>query len=248
MKLNAKLMKLMVAAIAALAMVTIVADQAHAECSGEARVHVDQATCLEAEWTNKTFKARSLCQDYSTVHGRVDVKNRGDRYFWFGKGYHGGWMTHTLSNGIRKIDCCWDKGMCFENEVEPDSWGWIRFKSAGEFGAHKITDHQDSCGFCARYPDTLYCTQTHDPSWCESGADGALCGGEICQSADCQEAFESSSAANSCQVTGRTYVDNMCVILANCEGYSGEQSTGKVSVVDLYHMHNCNGVLGVGEC
>lgn len=112
--------------------------------------------------------------------------------------------TYEVDTKIRAITCCRDKSdLCYKNEISPDRWGWIRYKSGSETGARDLgsgttPDPKKSCDFCAEYPDTLYCEHTHNPMWCRD----FNCGDHFCTAADCLSEYEQSSVYDPNRETG----------------------------------------------
>ena len=242
-------LKLLMVAIAALAMSGLMAGKAYAACDhSHTKIIHDDATCLEVDYRTHTFneswvEVKNLCSGHGTVVAEADISSMADWTFHLTDGNK---QRKTGHIWIDSVNCCWDAGdLCFKNEVRPNSWNYIRFKSGGEYGHQLVQTAKQKCAFCERYADAFYCEETFDDSICESGEDGDIGGVSL---GNCKDAWNASSAADSCTLTGRTTNANGCVFHADCEGRSGSSASGAVSVADAYHLHNCSGNLKVGEC
>ena len=248
MRANAKLF---VAAIAALILSSVMAGQAEASCNVRIS-HTTNDDCLSARfsygfWGDVTVRARNKCHEQGTVVARVDAAAISDTTWTLD---HGNWrqVNHGSGTNIRDVVCCWDHSntdLCHQAEKGPNEWDWLKFKSGNEFGSQHIGTAKKKCAFCERYSDSYWCANTFDDSICESGEDGDLGG---VSNANCQTAWDASSAAGSCTLTGNSNNASGCIYLANCQGSSGTEASGAVSIADAYHLHNCGGDLRVGEC
>ena len=247
MKVHAKLL---IAALAALILSSVMADPVEAGCND--RINSGAATCLSSRITKNSWgdlyaKAKNRCHETGSLVARVVVQALSDH-------------TWTLSNAderskkylaganIQGVVCCWDEAntdLCFKQEIEPNSYNWIKFKSGNERGSHKIDTAKKKCAFCERYPDTIWCENSFDDSICGSGEDGDIGG---ISSSNCQAAWNASSAAGSCTITARSNNSSGCIYHTNCQGSSGTDASGTISLADAYHLHNCGGDLRVGEC
>ena len=240
----------LIAALAVLILSGVMTGQAEAGCND--RIGSDNATCLSSRiahnsWGDMYAKAKNLCHETGCLVARVVVSGQSDH-------------TWTLCNGdersrkylagadYRATVCCWDDSstdLCFKQEIEPNSYRWIKFKSGNERGSANVYTAKRKCAFCERYPDTIWCENSFDDSICESGEDGDIGG---ISSSNCQTAWNASPAAGSCTITARSNNSSGCIYQANCQGSSGTEASGTISVADAYHLHNCGGDLRVGEC
>ena len=66
--------------VAALALATVLAGQAHADCSGSQRISHEEAECLEASWDNNVdalsngkVTAKNTCADYGAVAVKIEL-------------------------------------------------------------------------------------------------------------------------------------------------------------------------------
>jgi hypothetical protein len=244
--------------VTALFISTVMVNKGYAACnSSQTKIPVANSDCVTGEWQNHSAwsgtwnwsKTKAHCTQWGTVVAEVDIKNKSDKTWTLTE--NDVWKWHSVPSRfkIRGVSCCWDTGdICYKSEVEPNSSNWLKFKSGSEYGSTKLATNQQKCAFCARYPDTIYCDQTFDDSICESESTGGICSGWGCGTADCTNAFNASSAGTSCTITGQSFTNAKCVLQASCTGNSGTTSSGQISVVDAYALHNCGGQLRVGEC
>ena len=242
---------LLIATLAVLILSGVMAGQAEAACNVRIS-HTTNNDCLSARfswsaWGAPTIRARNMCHEHGTVVARVDAAAISDTTWTLD---HGNWrqVSHGSGTKIRGVYCCWDDSntdLCHQAELEPNEWNWLKFKSGNEFGTQKLDTSKKKCAFCERYSGSIWCENSFDDSICESGEDGDLGGVSL---ANCQVAWDASSAAGSCTITGRSSNASGCIYLANCQGSSGTEASGTVSIVDAYHLHNCSGDLRVGEC
>lgn len=246
----------LVAALAALALSSVPLTRAQAgACDHDhTKIHGNDATCLSASWTNYTgswgqgsasWDMQSLCHEHGTVVAEIDVKNASDKTFTLTDGKI---ITGDLNKKTRGVFCCWDAGeLCFKEELQPNRWNWLKFKSGNEYGSQKLDTAKKKCAFCERYSDNIWCENSFDDSICKT--DGLICTNASCGADNCENAFAASSAQGTCTLsTGVSSEWGKCSLWATCSGRSGTQPTGMIPIEDIYALHNCKGKLTVGEC
>lgn len=105
--------------VAALALTTVLAGQAHAACGNSQRIDHNDADCLEADWSGTHSQAKNTCSEYGTVVAKVDLRVCVDD-------------TYTLTDGelhkrshdycrVRKVTCCKDlSDLCNKADLVSD--------------------------------------------------------------------------------------------------------------------------------
>ena len=91
--------------VAALALATLLAGQAHAACGNSQRIDHNDADCLEAVWGGSDSRVRNTCSEYGTVVAKVDLIWCVDTEYTLTDGH-----VHARGHGclVRKVTCCKD--------------------------------------------------------------------------------------------------------------------------------------------
>ena len=109
--------------VAALALATVLAGQAHANCSGSQRISFEEAECLEASWDNNVdalsngrVTARNTCVSYGTVTVKIELASCTTIYKTLSTGSE--YWIKTQTCDVEEVFCCKDKGdLCNISDV-----------------------------------------------------------------------------------------------------------------------------------
>ena len=109
--------------VAALALATLLAGQAHADCSGSQRISHEEAECLEASWNNNVdalsngiVSVTNECASYGTVGAKIELNSCTAIYRTLSTGKeHQIW---TVTCDVEEVSCCKDRGdLCNISDV-----------------------------------------------------------------------------------------------------------------------------------
>ena len=109
--------------VAALALATLLAGQAHADCSGSQRISHDEAGCLEASWDNDVdalsngrVTAKNTCADYGTATVKIELNACTAIYRTLSTGTE--YQIGTQTCDVEAVVCCKDMGdLCNISDV-----------------------------------------------------------------------------------------------------------------------------------
>lgn len=151
----------------------LVAGTAWANCGPSQRIDVEEADCLDGEWTNRmwpnhdTAWVENKCADLGTVVAKVDRANANDwtktldsdaRESMSGAG--------TLTTYVRGISCCSDLSeLCNRIEIENEEMCEARFNQSPASQGLEGTGGPMGCDFVQAKLDEKHCAITADCSW-----------------------------------------------------------------------------------
>ena len=170
-------------------------------CESGTRISVSDATCLSGgvnrDGNNYVGWAQNLCSSYGTMKVHIDIATFADQHFVLDT--NTAVYTTSMMSRIRNVTCCRNESdLCYREQVEANSHGWITTISATGSDGVDVSTHQARYDFCQASPNDIYCT--NNPSgdaFTAAPPPSTECDGAPCLVQDCYDNFADSPAAGS---------------------------------------------------
>ena len=122
--------------VAALALATVLAGQAHADCSGSQGISHDEAECLEASWDNNVdalsngkVTAKNTCAGYGAVAVKIELASCTAIHTTLSTGSE--YFINTQTCDVEEVVCCKDRGdLCNITDVVTEDSCLDRFSQS----------------------------------------------------------------------------------------------------------------------